>query len=86
MMVTNSGLYVVPQDRRKAEIPPTIIMRKFQSLAPVVGCVIIGLLAVCGLLTLAGGGSALASVRVAQVTCLRAELEMSVFAQHKLLE
>ena len=63
-----------------------MLKRKFQTLAQVVGYVTIGLLAIYGLLTLAGGGSALASERMAQVTCLRAELEMSVFAQHKLLE
>ncbi len=39
--------------------------RKFQSLAQVVGYVTIGLLAVYGLLTMAGGGSALASVNAA---------------------
>ena len=57
-----------------------------QSLAPVVGCVTIGLLAVYGLLTLAGGGSALASASAALVTFVRAELETDIFAQHELLE
>jgi len=42
-----------------------MLTKKFQSLAQVVGCVTIGLLAVYGLLTLAGGGSALASVGAA---------------------
>ena len=63
-----------------------MLKRKFQSLAQVVGCVTIGLLAVYGLLTLFSGGSALASVSAALVTCLRAELETGIFAQHKLLE
>jgi len=52
----------------------------------VVGCVTIGLLAIYGLLTLAGGGSALASASAALVTFVRAELETDIFAQHKLLE
>ena len=42
-----------------------MLTKKFQSLAQVVGCVTIGLLAVYGLLTLAGGGPALASVSAA---------------------
>jgi C-terminal domain of apextrin len=42
-----------------------MLKTKFQTLAQVVGYVTIGLLAVYGLLTLAGGGSALASVSAA---------------------
>jgi hypothetical protein len=42
-----------------------MLKRKFQTLAQVVGCVSIGLLAIYGLLTLAGGGSAPASVNAA---------------------
>jgi len=42
-----------------------MLKNKSQALAQVVGCVTIGLLAVYGLLTLAGGGSALASVNAA---------------------
>jgi len=49
--------------QRKGEID--MLKTKFQSLAQVVGCVTIGLLAVYGLLTLFGGGSALASVSAA---------------------
>jgi len=45
-----------------------MLTKKFQALAQVVGCVTIGLLAVYGLLTLAGGGSALASVSAARGT------------------